>query len=474
MRRLVRSFALPTILVLVAPLAACDDNDDDIIIDENLATLRFVNASTDLGAVDVFAAGVATPLFTDVAFGEVTPFVTIDDRVDVLEVRATGQPTSAPLVIADVNLREDRAFTAIATGTVAAADLRVLNFEEDFGQAGANEVRVRIVNASNVPQLGVDINADNPANPDFTLPAGQATDVQGIALPTNQALRVAFVDNGATLTAFTVPSLVGGAEAFVIAIGEPTLSANQTIGFALLAAGVGPAATSARIVGDPTVFVMHAVADAGPVDVIDATTGAVLISNLAFGQIAPVTLAPGSHTVALVAAGAPAGTAPVATGQLIDLQAGQRFLAIAGGLLNPATGEAGFTVIQARDELTPDGANARVAVINASPDAGALDVGTATGLSMNTPLLVEDLAFANEAGATGIQVAPGPINIGVARAGSPNAIATFPVTATAGQRAFVVATGMVTPTAGQQPFGLTVADTSVWPWVSAPAPEVTP
>ncbi len=87
---------------------------------------------------------------------------------------------------------------------------------------------------------------------------------------------------------------------------------------------------------------------------------------------------------------------------------------------------------------------------------------------MSTPRLIEDFAFEAVAGGEGLVVPPTTLDLGIAPANAPNAIVAFGLTTTAGLRAFAVAMGALSPVGEEEPFGLTVVNTSVWPWTATP------
>jgi len=116
-----------------------------------------------------------------------------------------------------------------------------------------------------------------------------------------------------------------------------------------------------------------------------------------------------------------------------------------------------------------DAANAYLTVIHGSPDAPAVDVGVVASGKITQPALISNLAFPSATTpATGLQVAPASLVLGVAANTTPattTPIETFAVTTTAGERAFVVAAGSLTGVGGN-PFELIAINTGVSPWTA--------
>ncbi len=461
-------------LVTLAPLVAACGDDADPVEPPLDARIRVVHASPDAPAVDVFAKGGATALVSNLAYGQVSPYFEVPEGSYELEIKAAGTATVAFTTPA-IAVGGDKTYTTVAAGFLASqgADdkFRVLAFEEAFAPPGAGKVAVRVVHAAaDAPTVGVDIGADDPARPEVASLARFAdTGAAGIALPAGAPFRVGVTARGAPRPTISAPALPQGAELFVMAIGRLGDLPRQSTGFSLLA--IGEAAVLGTLAQDPTVIALHASPDAPAVDIREGARDGLLIGNLAYGQVKSVQVPPGTYDLEFYGAGSPAGT-PAAAAPSGGLVAGQRYLAIATGFLTPAAGEPAFRLVAARDDFDIDVDSARIGAIHASPDAPIVDIGTATGVVMATPRLVEDLEFGEVAGGAGLEVPAATLRIGVAPANAANAVATFPLTTIAGLRAFAVATGALTPAAGEQPFRLSVVNTSVWPWtVTAIAPN---
>ncbi|MCB9559660.1 MAG: DUF4397 domain-containing protein [Kofleriaceae bacterium] len=464
---------MPSVLLSLAviPVAACGDDDPGDPTPAGKATIRVVHASPDAPAVDVYAAGSTTPLVEDLAYGETSATLEVDEGTYDLEVRAAGAAAdSAPAyTTGPLDLAADAHVTALAAGYLGSTDaadrFRVIPLADGFAAPGADEAIVRIVHASaDAPTVAIDVG--NDGSPEIAaLDRFADTGATGVALPAGQALPIGIWagDPLTRVTSFTTPPLPAGAELYVIASGNLGDLPRQATGFALLA--VGDAGTITAIKQDPSVYVFHGSPDAPAVDVLAG--GAALAQNLAFGELsAPIQVPPGSYDLDVNVAGTTTTAATITTPALA---AGERYLAIASGFVG--AGEEPFQPIYAADAFALGDAGARVAVIHASPDAPAVDVGPLTGLEMAAPAPVQDLAFAEQTDGAGLALPAGTITLGVAAAGSSSPVATFDVPLTAGQRAFVVAAGALSPVGDQEPFRLFAIDTAAAPWALA---EVAP
>jgi hypothetical protein len=467
------AFTFPASLALAVPLLGCTEDTEEPA--PGAARVRVVHASPDAPAVDIYAAGVAAPLFSDLSYGEASAYIEVPEGAYTLEVRPAGQPDAVPAYTVDVTMLPEQQYTAIAAGFLASTDdgdrFRVMALQEGFTAPAADQVAVRIVHAAaDAPTVGIDVGADDPARPEIAgLGRFGETGASGVALPAGQSLRIGIAAAGTNVTTFTTPPLPGGSELFAVAIGRLGDHPRLATGFSVMAIGEGGALGT--IAQDPMVYALHASPDAPAVDIREANSDALLIGGLGYGAIKGVQVPPGNYTLDFYGAGSPAGT-PAVSMPVNGLAAGQRYLAVATGFLSPAAGEPGFRLIATADELAIDPTRARIGAIHASPDAPAVDIATASGNTMAQPALIEDFDFGEIAGGEGLAVPPATLRLGIGAANAPSAVATFNVTTSAGMRAFAVATGALSPAAGEQPFRLTIVDTSRSPWsASAIAPN---
>ena len=128
--RTLKSLLALSLLATVAVTAGCADDDDSTPV--GTASLRVVHGSPDAPAVDVYAKGSTTPLFSAVAYGAATDYITVPAGDYVIELRAAGTAASsaAAHTTGTLSLTADARVTAIAVGLLGSTDpasqLRVL------------------------------------------------------------------------------------------------------------------------------------------------------------------------------------------------------------------------------------------------------------------------------------------------------------------------------------------------------------
>nr|WP_228530835.1 MULTISPECIES: DUF4397 domain-containing protein [Myxococcaceae] len=425
------------------------------------ARLRVVHAAPDAPAVDIYAEGQSTPLFSNAAYTQTTAYRDVNAGTYTLQVRPAGAAaTSAPVyTLGPVTLARDTQVTAVAAGLLAsqAAEdrFRILLLQEGFTQPGASEVRARVVHAgADAPDVGIDVGDDDSVElPSLARFADSGA--AGVALPAGQALQVGIVTTGAgakRVTGFTTPALPGGASLFVIATGLLAHEGDAPDGFGLLA--VGPQGTVGLLRQNPVVYVLHAGPDAPAVDVFSGTK---IVSNLAFGELSDgLQVPPDTYGVEVFPAHAgsdrPSGE-PAASASL-TLEAGESYLVSAAGFVTNVGGARQPLALHtfAADFANPAAGTARVRLLHQSPDAPAVDVGTVTGGQLDTPPAFANIAYPNASAPEGAALPATPLTVGVAAAGTRTPVATFDATPTAGARVFAVAAGALQPQRGEEGF----------------------
>lgn len=104
---------------------------------EGRARVRVVNASPDLGDVDLYASGRAEPLVKGAKSGAVTPFAEASPAGEGLEVRRAGENITT-LGVPGVKVEAGRFYTVfIVGGTRGAARLEAFVVEDRLGPAPA-------------------------------------------------------------------------------------------------------------------------------------------------------------------------------------------------------------------------------------------------------------------------------------------------------------------------------------------------
>ena len=448
----------PILLVALTSsgLLACGSNDQ-------LTALRIVHASPGAPAVDVFAAGVTTPLATNLAYGQASPYLALDPGDYSLVVTVAGTDTIV-YTTPPINLNSSDRYTSVAMGYPDSTDpsnsFRVLSLREDFSSS-SDHARAVFVNASpDAPTIDIDIDDDGSFDVP-SLPRFDATDHDGESLTADALLQLAIGVSDVRLTAFTTPTLAPGEDLFLIATGNVGQLPRDATGFSMLA--VGPSSVISMIKQNPTVYALHASPDAPAFDIRAGASGVLLYADLSFGEMIPAQVPPGDYAFAFYPAGA-TGTGPITTIPVTGVAAGERYLAVPTGMLTPTTGEQPFQLPVYREEFAVDG-SARIRSINVSPDAPPLDISTVTGTTINTPTLVRDLAFVESSAVDGLVVPSTPsIPIGVAPTNTNVAIATFDLNTTGTPRDFMLVAGAVSPTPDEQGLRLFVVDTAARPW----------
>lgn len=116
----------------ISPLVLVDDNT----IDPLNARVRFVHASPDAPAVDIFAAGGATPIWDAVTFGNSGGYRTIPGGSYNLEVRLDAGGGLA-LSIPGVTFDAGKVYTVFAVGRVGNGTLAAQPFVDAIPAPGA-------------------------------------------------------------------------------------------------------------------------------------------------------------------------------------------------------------------------------------------------------------------------------------------------------------------------------------------------
>ena len=483
-----RALELGIVGVAAVVVAACGSDDDgqvptpdassngngngngaDADIPDSVASVRVVHAASDAPPVDIYVAGVAEPVITELAYGETSDYLEVDPGAYEFEVRAAGDDASTEPVYTTgaIELAEGARATAIAAGLLSGEGeeaFRVLALAEDFDEPSAGNAIVRIVHAgADAPTVAIDV-GDN-GTPDISdLERFADTGAAGVELPAGEPLQVAIWagDPLERVTGFTTPELPEDFELFVIATGQLAALPREDTGFGLLA--VGPAGSLGFIRQNPTVYALHASPDAPPVDIYAGES--VLVENLAFGELsAPLQVPPGDYDLDFRAAGSASDSAPAATATTPELEAGERYLATATGfLVRAGADDESFQLLPAVDDLSLDvDAAAAIRVVHASPDAPPVDVGTVDAGDIDT-VVVSDLAFPDISDE--VEIPASPLVIGVAATGDTTPVATFDVELEAADRGFVVAAGALAPGQDEEGFRLIGVLTSEQPWVA--------
>jgi len=459
--------------------SAGETDTDSTTAGADTASIRVVHASAGAPNVDVYVAGSAEPVITDLAYGEASEYLQVPAGTYDFEVRAAGSPAAEPAAYStgDLELPADATVTAIAAGVLGSADeadaFRVLPLVEGFADPGAGNAAVRVVHAgADAPTVDIDVGNDGTAEltgVDRFADSGP----EGVALPAGTALQIGIAAGGETVTAFTTPELPEGAQLFVVATGLLADLPREATGFGLLA--VGPAGAIGLVPQNPFVYALHASPDAGAVDVCVADTA--LVSGATYFDMARLQVPPGSYDLEFHASPSDCTGDPVSTQPTGELAAGQQYLAIATGEVAPEAGDnnQAFQLVAFQEqfdlEADPD---AVVRVVHAAI-APTVDVGTVDEMGMITDatVLVSDLAWPMES--TEITVPAGEYEIGVVAANAmlpEPPIASYIAPLSEGTRAWAIAVGDLASNGGEPGFSVWAVLTNTNPWTLVELPEM--
>jgi hypothetical protein len=461
-------------------MAGCGDDDvtppPEQPVTQN-ARLRVIHASPDAPAVDIYAAGQTTPLFTNVKYGDTTGYVTVPAGTYDVQIRPAGAAASSSPVYSTgpLTLRTNATLSALAAGLLGSTDnaqaFRVLPLDEGFGNPADGRARVRIVHAgADAPTVALDV-GDDGSSEVAALERFKDTGATGVDLPAGQSFQVGVRAGNTKVTAFTIPALPSRGEVFVIATGQLSAKPNAANGFGLLAAGVG------LIRQNPVVYALHGSPDAPPVDIFAGN--AQLVDDLSFGELSePLQVPPGTYTLDVFAhasgSGRPSGN-PAGTDGTPALMAGERYLVVAAGFLSPASNDPAdstFELLAFADGFTPDTDSLRLRVVHASPDAPVVDVSPLDNGNVPASAAFNDLAYRQASAAEGVELPAATVPVGVAAASATNrapaarfSLDTRPFI---GKGVFAVAAGALSPTQNENEasFRLVAVDTSASPWAA--------
>ncbi|QSQ11633.1 DUF4397 domain-containing protein [Myxococcus landrumensis] len=440
------------------------------------ARLRIIHASPDAPAVDIYAEGQSTPLFSHVKYGDTTSYASVPTGTYNVQVRAAGAAaTSTPVYsTGPLTLGEGHTLSAVAAGLLSSSEssraFRVLPLTEGFNPPTDGRTRVRIIHAgADAPAVSLDVGDDGTS--EITgLQRFQDTGASGVELPSGQVLQVGIRTATHTkVTSFTLPALPSRGELFVIATGQLSEKPGAPGGFGLLAAGVG------LVRQNPVVYALHASPDAPSVDIFAGN--AELVDGLTFGNLsAPIQVPPGQYTldffVNVSGSTRPSG-APAASRATPSLVAGQRYLALASGFLSPAANDpvdSTFELLAFSDDFISDADSLRLRVIHASPDAPVVDVSPLEAGLVPASAAFNDVPYRRASAPEGLELPAVQAVVGVAAASASDRapVARFPLDTApfVGRGVFAVALGALTPTVGEneQGFRLVLVDTRTSPW----------
>jgi hypothetical protein len=220
---------LPFAFALAFVAVGCDDDDDDIVNPPaGNATVRFVNATSDVAAFDV-AAG-SSVLASNVAARGTSSCVTVPVSTQSVALRQVGGTSNLGTFTFSPALGADKKLTLIALGTTTG--LQFVQTADEFTPPGSNLARVRVINATtSTTPFDVFITAPNDPmeTPDAAALAAKAS-TQFLEIPAGATvIRVANAGSTDVLIDTSTLNLAAGDVRTIVLLDDP--NATTDFGF---------------------------------------------------------------------------------------------------------------------------------------------------------------------------------------------------------------------------------------------------
>ncbi len=133
----------------------------------NNARVRVVHASPDAPAVDILVNG--NRAITNLAFPNGTDYVSLTAGQYRVQVVPAGQPASAAVIDANLNLAAGQDYTVAAVGQVA--NIRAQVYNDNNAAPAAGQAKVRVIHASpNAPAVDVAVRGGAVVVPNLAFP----------------------------------------------------------------------------------------------------------------------------------------------------------------------------------------------------------------------------------------------------------------------------------------------------------------
>lgn len=437
-------------------------------VNAQTARLQVIHNAADPAAnvVDIYLNG--SKLLDDFAFRAATPFIDAPANQEIEIGVAPGTSSSVEDVIASfkVTLMEGKKYIAVANGVLDPASFAPnpdglntafnLFIKEDAQESAMTSGNVEFaVMHGSTDAPTVDIVARGVATLVDDAPYTAITNY--ISVPAaDYTIDINDASGTVTVATFTAPlsGLANGA-AFVLASGFLTPSANQNgeaFGvIAVLPDGMVlelPAITTARL------QVIHNAADPAADSVDVYLNGIKLLDNFAFRAATPFIDAPANQDIVVgIAPKTSASVSDVIASFTFNLLAGEKYIAIANGVLNPANFapnpdgvNTAFNIFvkTMAQEMAMTAGNVEFAVMHGSTDAPTVDI-----VARGVATLVDDAPYT--AITDYLSVPAADYTIDIKDASGTVTVATFsaPLSGLANGAAFVLASGFLTPSANQ-------------------------
>src|SRR5215211_731109 len=352
------AFAL---VVALLPLHAAPAMAQDESVEAD-ATLRVIHASPGAPEVDVLLDG--QTLLQGLAYGTASSYATITPEEHRLQVVPTGQTADAAVVDETIDAAPGQAYFLAVFGLLN--DIGGDVYDVDLSEIEPGNARVRLINFS--PDAGAIDLLETGGDEWFSdVDMGDASDYTDIA-PGTYSADVRGDDDQSLLAVSELP-FEETRVYDVVVLGQ---IADDSLELQSLVTTVSP--SCGEVLGlegassDSCIRLVHAAPDAPPVDVY--LNDAEIAQNLEFGAVTEYVAVPSGdgRGVRVTATGTPVEEAVIDTN--LDFDPGQAYeLLVTGG------GDDLEVTITGTDLRPLAEGQARVRVIHASPDAGAIDIG---------------------------------------------------------------------------------------------------
>jgi len=328
------------------------------------ATLRVIHASPGAPEVDVLLDG--QMLLQGVAYGTASSYSTMTPEEHRVQIVPTGQTADAAVVDETIDAAPGQAYLVAVFGLLN--DIHGDVYDVDLSEIEPGNARVRLINFS--PDAGaVDLLETGGDEWFGDVDLGAASDYRDIA-PGTYSADVRGDDDRVLLTVNELP-FAESRVYDVVVLGE---LADHSLQVQSLVTTVSP--SCGEVLGlagsssDTCIRLVNAAPDAPPVDVY--LNDAQIAQNLEFGTATEYVTAPSGagRGVRVTATGTPVEEAMIDTS--LDFDPGQAYEILVTG-----AGDDLEATITGTDLRPLAQGQARLRVINASPDAGAFDVGIA-------------------------------------------------------------------------------------------------
>ena len=442
------------------------------------AELQVIHNSADPAAstVDIYINGSLT--LNDFAFREATPYLQVPSGVQLDIGVAPGNSTSAndTLVNIPVTLVQNQRYVAIASGVlnpgsftsnpnaVSTGFQLIISDNMRIASLNPGEVDLKVLHGcTDAPTVdvlaqGVATLVDDATYTDFTpyisVPAG------------DYLLDVTPGNNNSIVVATFSAELngLGGGAAVVFASGFLDANQNPNAEFGLFAALPNGTVVTLNKVGTARLQVIHNAADPAAATVDIYANGNLLLDNFNFREATPFIDVNSGQTLNIgIAPGSSTGINDTLVNIPVVLNDGETYVAVANGVLSPASFAANpegintafqLLLFSGMQEVGLNGTDVDVAVLHGATDAPAVDV-----FARNVAQLIDSITYTELNGYINVPAADYLLDI--TPSGGTPIIATYlaPLSGLSGGAAVVFASGFLDPSVNQNgaAFGLFAA-----------------